>query len=72
VIADNTIDADEVRELLGRPRVHPEKVGERNEVGVATGMYYTPMGGDIMFIEAAIRRLTGARRSTTRPTRRCR
>ncbi|MDF1502834.1 endopeptidase La [Roseisolibacter sp. H3M3-2] len=63
VLADNTIDAAEVRELLGRPRVHPEKVGERNEVGVATGMYYTPMGGDIMFIEAAIRRLTGARRS---------
>ncbi|MGZ8377271.1 MAG: endopeptidase La [Gemmatirosa sp.] len=63
VLADNTIDAEEVRALLGRPRVHPEKVGERNEVGVATGMYYTPMGGDIMFIEAAIRRLTGARRS---------
>jgi ATP-dependent Lon protease len=63
VLDDNTIDAAEVRELLGRPRVHPEKVGERNEVGVSTGMYYTPMGGDIMFIEAAIRRLTGARRS---------
>ncbi|HEY0778739.1 MAG TPA: S16 family serine protease, partial [Gemmatirosa sp.] len=56
--SDNTIDAEEVRELLGRPRVHPEKVGEQNEVGVATGMYYTPMGGDIMFIEAAIRRLS--------------
>ena len=63
VIADNTIDAAEVRELLGRPRVHPEKLGERNEVGVATGMYYTPMGGDIMFIEAAIRRLSSARRA---------
>jgi ATP-dependent Lon protease len=63
VIADNTIDAAEVRELLGRPRVHPEKVAEQNEVGVAAGMYYTPMGGDIMFVEAAIRRLTGARRS---------
>ena len=63
VLADNVIDADEVRELLGRPRVHPEKVGEQNEVGVATGMYYTPMGGDIMFIEAAIRRLSsGGRR----------
>ena len=61
---DNTIDADEVRELLGRPRVHPERVGEQNEVGVATGMYYTPMGGDIMFIEAAIRRLTGNGRPT--------
>jgi ATP-dependent Lon protease len=59
VIADNTIDAEEVRELLGRPRVHPEKAGEQNEVGVATGMYYTPMGGDILFVEAAIRRLSG-------------
>ena len=59
---DNTIDADEVRDLLGRPRVHPEKVGEQNEVGVATGMYYTPMGGDIMFIEAAIRRLSASGR----------
>jgi len=57
VIDDNVISADEVRELLGRPRVHPEKVQEQNEVGVATGMYYTPMGGDIMFVEASIRRL---------------
>ncbi|GLC24113.1 endopeptidase La [Roseisolibacter agri] len=64
VIADNTIDAAEVRELLGRPRVHPEKAAEQNEVGVAAGMYYTPMGGDIMFVEAAIRRLPGARRSS--------
>ena len=27
-----------------------------SEVGIATGMYYTPMGGDIMFVEASIRR----------------
>ena len=46
-----------MRELLGRPRVHPEHAAEENEVGVATGMYYTPMGGDIMFVEASIRRL---------------
>ena len=64
VIADNIIDANEVRELLGRPRVHPEKVAEQNEVGVAAGMYYTPMGGDIMFVEAAIRRLTSSRRAS--------
>ncbi|HEY4307273.1 MAG TPA: endopeptidase La [Gemmatimonadaceae bacterium] len=57
IIADGKIDADEVRELLGRPRVHPEHAAEQNEVGVATGMYYTPAGGDIMFVEAAIRRL---------------
>src|SRR6201995_589377 len=57
VIEDGKIDADEVRDLLGRPRVHPEHAAEENEVGVATGMYYTPAGGDIMFVEAAIRRL---------------
>ncbi|HEV7705764.1 MAG TPA: endopeptidase La [Gemmatimonadaceae bacterium] len=52
-----TITPADVRELLGRPKVHPEHAAEENEVGVATGMYYTPMGGDIMFVEAAIRRL---------------
>jgi ATP-dependent Lon protease len=48
-----------VRDLLGRPKVHPEHAAEVNEVGLATGMYYTPAGGDIMFVEAAIRRLYG-------------
>ena len=60
VADDGTIDAEEVRALLGRPRVHPERAAEQHEVGVATGMYYTPAGGDIMFVEAAIRRLHGA------------
>jgi ATP-dependent Lon protease len=45
---------DDVRELLGRPRVHPEVMAEEDVVGVATGMFYTPMGGDIMFVEASI------------------
>ena len=39
--------------------MHPERAAEENEVGVATGMYYTPAGGDIMFVEAAIRRMYG-------------
>jgi ATP-dependent Lon protease len=33
--------------------VHPEKAAREDQVGLATGMYYTPAGGDIMFIEAA-------------------
>ncbi len=57
--ADGVIDADEVRELLGRPKVHPEKAAAAHEVGTATGMYYTPMGGDIMFVEASTRPLSG-------------
>ncbi|MBL0938291.1 MAG: endopeptidase La [Gemmatimonadaceae bacterium] len=55
-IDDNVISAEEVRELLGRPKVHPERAAEHDEVGISTGMYYTPMGGDIMFVEASIRR----------------
>jgi ATP-dependent Lon protease len=47
------VDATKVRELLGRARVHPERAARADQVGVATGMYYTPMGGDIMFIEAS-------------------
>ena len=61
---DMSITPEDVRELLGRPRVHPERVNEENEVGVAAGMYYTPMGGDIMFVETAIRRLHGAVRAS--------
>jgi len=58
---EHVVDAETVRDLLGRPRVHPEHALPESEVGIATGMYYTPMGGDIMFVEASIRRYYGAR-----------
>jgi ATP-dependent Lon protease len=48
------VDSDMARDLLGRPRVHPEQMRAEATVGVATGMFYTPMGGDIMFVEASI------------------
>ncbi len=47
------VDPEKVTELLGRSKVHPEKMAKRDQVGVATGMYYTPAGGDIMFVEAS-------------------
>ncbi|MYF04797.1 MAG: endopeptidase La, partial [Holophagales bacterium] len=50
-VATTSVGAAEVREFLGRPRVRPERALERDAVGVATGMYYTPVGGDIMFVE---------------------
>jgi len=49
-----TIDRDEIDDLLGRARVHPERKAGEDAVGVATGMFYTPVGGDIMFVEASI------------------
>jgi ATP-dependent Lon protease len=54
-----TVDRDMVDDLLGRPRVHPEKAARHDEIGVATGMYYTPTGGDIMFVEASTMRGKG-------------
>ncbi len=47
------ISAKEVHELLGRPKVHPEQAADSDQIGVATGMFYTPVGGDIMFVEAS-------------------
>ena len=46
------ITSSSLRELLGRPRVHPEHAAKVDQIGVATGLYYTPVGGDIMFVEA--------------------
>ncbi|HEU0078231.1 MAG TPA: endopeptidase La [Longimicrobiaceae bacterium] len=47
------VEADVIKDFLGRTRVHPERAGGEDLVGVATGMYYTPVGGDIMFIEVS-------------------
>ena len=54
-----TVEAPEIRPLLGRPKVHPEKKAPEDQVGIATGMYYTPAGGDIMFVEASLMRGKG-------------
>jgi ATP-dependent Lon protease len=44
----------QVDDLLGRPTVHPERAAKEDTVGMATGMYYTPVGGDIMFVEVSV------------------
>jgi ATP-dependent Lon protease len=49
-----TVSAADVRSELGRPKVHPERKAGVDQIGVATGMYYTPVGGDIMFVEASV------------------
>ncbi|HSK02401.1 MAG TPA: endopeptidase La [Kofleriaceae bacterium] len=54
-----TVERADVRGLLGRPRVHPEKKAPADQIGIATGMYYTPAGGDIMFVEASLMRGKG-------------
>lgn len=48
------VDTAMVRELIGRPKYFStEEIQRRTEVpGVATGLAWTPVGGDILFIEA--------------------
>jgi ATP-dependent Lon protease len=54
-----TVAAKDVDDLIGRPKVHPERKAREDQIGVATGMYYTPVGGDIMFVEASVMRGKG-------------
>src|SRR6266513_900085 len=54
-----TVGPKDIPDLSGRPKVHPERMAGEDQVGVATGMYYTPVGGDIMFVEASVMRGKG-------------
>src|SRR6266404_7594758 len=54
-----TVGPKDIPDLIGRPKVHPERMAGADQVGVATGMYYTPVGGDIMFVEASVMRGKG-------------
>jgi ATP-dependent Lon protease len=54
------IDADNLRDYLGRPRFTPEAHERTSVPGVATGLAVTGMGGDVLFIEAnAVQGATG-------------
>ncbi len=45
--------ADEVRKILGAPRYSRDTAEEQLTPGVATGLAWTPSGGDVLFIEAS-------------------
>ncbi len=49
-----TITAEDVKGFLGSPRFYPEKAREDLPAGVATGMAWTEMGGEVLFIEATM------------------
>ena len=49
-----TITADDVKTYLGPPRFYPEEARKELPPGVATGMAWTEMGGEVLFIEATL------------------
>jgi ATP-dependent Lon protease len=48
-----TVTPETVRELLGRAKVHSEARRRTSVPGVAPGLAWTPVGGDVLFIEAS-------------------
>ncbi|MEW6211770.1 MAG: endopeptidase La [Acidobacteriota bacterium] len=49
-----TITEDMVKDLLGPIRFRPQIIGEHNEVGFATGLAWTEVGGEVLHIEATL------------------
>jgi ATP-dependent Lon protease len=48
-----TLDAPDLQSILGPHKFEPELALRKDIAGVATGLAWTPVGGDILFIEAA-------------------
>ncbi len=48
------IDSVQVTEYLGVPRFRPSVAEEKNEVGIATGLAWTEVGGEILVTEATL------------------
>ena len=48
------INGEKVTELLGVPRFRPSMAEEQNEVGIATGLAWTEVGGELLVTEATL------------------
>jgi ATP-dependent Lon protease len=48
------VDAEQVQEYLGPPKVRGETQFRTSRPGVATGLAWTETGGDVLYIEAAL------------------
>jgi len=48
------ISEEDIEKYLGIPRFRYGLAGERDEVGVATGLAWTESGGDVLFIEVTL------------------
>jgi len=48
------INATSIPKYLGPPKFLHEAEMEKNETGVATGLAWTPVGGEVLFVEATV------------------
>lgn len=58
-IEEFDVEADDVEEFLGKRKFFSDAAERTTVPGVATGMAWTPYGGDILFIEASVSKGSG-------------
>src|SRR6266542_3388898 len=46
------VSLNNLHEFLGAPKIVPEEVLKKDQIGVATGLAWTAVGGDVLFVEA--------------------
>lgn len=54
-----TVEADDIEEYLGKRKFFSDAAERTTVPGVATGLAWTPYGGDILFIEASVSKGSG-------------
>ena len=54
-----SVNTDAISKILGKPRYQNEIYSEKNPAGVSVGLAWTPVGGDILFIESSLSRGKG-------------
>jgi len=53
------VTSKKVGDYLGVSKIQPGEIEDKNHIGVATGLAYTPAGGDILLIESTYYKGTG-------------
>jgi ATP-dependent Lon protease len=54
------VSSEDIIEILGRPRLERDKYENNNVAGVVTGLAWTRVGGDILFIESILSKGKGS------------
>jgi ATP-dependent Lon protease len=54
-----TVDRAKVRDLLGKPKFRSQQIHDKSEIGLATGLAWTEVGGEILSTEVALSRGKG-------------
>jgi ATP-dependent Lon protease len=58
------LNKDDVRRILGPEIFHKERYADNSVAGVVTGLAWTPVGGDILFIEVSLSKGKGGGKLT--------